>query len=345
MKLTRFATAMLVVALFGLIANDVMAQRGGGRRDGGQERGGADGGGRGGSGGGGRGGQRGGSRGGQSSLNDMVTSLLRIDAVKEEIQLEPDQEDALTKLAEQAREGGRPDFGNFRDMSDDERKEFFEKMQKDREEASAKRAEQMEEILFPAQTDRLKQIAIQVAGNNALKMKEVAEELKLKDTQKEELDEASDMRAKMAEWMEDQGVDSEDRNAMREFFSQMRKDGGMEERLKEFQEKMNKDMIAVLTSEQKKQYEEMKGEEFDMPEGAMDRGGRGGFGGGRSGDGGRGDADGGGGRGGRGGRGDADGGGGRGGRGGADGGGGRGGRGGDGGGGRGGRGGSRPDAE
>ena len=132
---------------------------------------------------------------------------------------------------------------------------------------------------------------------------------------------------------------------MREFFSKMREDGGMEERLKEFQEKMNKDMIAVLTSEQKKQYEEMKGEEFDMPEGAMDRGGRGGFGGGRSGDGGRGDADGGGGRGGRGGRGDADGGGGRGGRGGADGGGGRGGRGGDGGGGRGGRGGSRPDAE
>jgi len=251
MKLSRKVTGLLSVALLTFMVTPALAQgRGQGQ------------GGRGGGGGfGGRGG--GGSMFGRGG-GDMTMSLLRIEAVRTELEISPDQEEALTKMQEQ----GRPERPNadFRNMSEEERTEFFEKMRKQAEERNTKMKEQLEEVLFPEQLERLQQINIQLQGIAALQNAEVAKELKITEAQKKELEE---VRAGLMEKM---------RDGMRELFSSGSREG-IREKMEKMRDDMEGDVLAVLTSDQKKKFEEMKGEKFEMPEGSRGQGGRGGFGG------------------------------------------------------------------
>ena len=203
-----------------------------------------------------------GGRGG----GDMTMALLRIEAVRTELEMSPDQEEALTKLQEQGRPE-RPDV-DFRNMSEEERTEFFEKMRKQAQERTTKMKEQLEEVLFPEQLERLQEINIQLQGI-ALQNEEV-KELKITDAQKKELKKFRGLMEKM-------------REGMRELFSSGSRDG-IREKMEKMRDDMEGDVLAVLTSEQKKKFEEMKGEKFEMPEGSFGRGrggqsGRGGFGG------------------------------------------------------------------
>ena len=278
MKLSRKVTGLLSVALLAFMVTPAMAQQ---RGQGGQ-------GGRGGAGGGGFG-----SRGGGGSMfggrggGDMTQTLLRIEAIRTELEISPDQEEALTKMQEQGRTE-RPS-GDFRNMSEEERTEFFTKMRKQAEERNAKMKEQLEEVLFPEQLERLQEINIQLQGIAALRNEDVAKELKITEAQKKELEE---VQAGMMEKM---------REGMRELFTSGGGREGMREKIEKMREDMEGDVLGVLTSDQKKKFEEMKGEKFEMPEGAFGRGGQGGQGGqgGRGGFGGRGGGE----QGGRGGRG------------------------------------------
>ena len=259
MKLSRKVTGLLSVALLAFMVTPVMAQ---GRGQGGQ-------GGRGGAGGGGFGG-RGGSGGsmfGGRGGGDMTMTLLRIEAVRTELEISPDQEEALTKMQEQGRPE-RPD-GDFRNMSEEERTEFFSKMRKQAEERNAKMKEQLEEVLFPEQLERLQEINIQLQGIAALRNADVAKELKITEAQKKELEE---VQAGLMEKM---------REGMRELFTGGGGREGMREKIEEMRDDMEGDVLDVLTSDQKKKFEEMKGEKFEMPEGSFGRGrgGQGGFGG------------------------------------------------------------------
>ena len=223
-----------------------------------------------------------GGRGG----GDMTMTLLRVEAIRTELEISPDQEEALTKMQEQGRPE-RPD-ADFRNMSEEERTEFFTKMRKQAEERNTKMKEQLEEVLFPEQLERLQEINIQLQGIAALRNPEVAKELKITDAQKKELEE---VQAGMMEKM---------REGMRELFTGGGGREGMREKIQKMRDDMEGDVLDVLTSDQKKKFEEMKGEKFEMPEGAFGRGGRGGGEqGGRGGFGGRGGGD----QGGRGGRG------------------------------------------
>ena len=253
MKLSRKVTGLLSVALLAFMVTPVMAQ---GRGQGG--RGGAGGGGFGSRGGGG---SMFGGRGG----GDMTMTLLRVEAIRTELEISPDQEEALTKMQEQGR-AERPD-GDFRNMSEEERTEFFTKMRKQAEERNTKMKEQLEEVLFPEQLERLQEINIQLQGIAALRNEDVAKELKITEAQKKELEE---VQAGMMEKM---------REGMRELFTGGGGREGMREKIEEMRNDMEGDVLAVLTSEQKKKFEEMKGKKFEMPEGAFGRGGQGGRGG------------------------------------------------------------------
>jgi hypothetical protein len=251
------------------LATDVMAQRGGGRPGGGGGR--PGGGGPGGGGfGGGRGGP-GGFGGGAPSLGQMALGLLRVEQVREEIELMPDQEEALKKMASDRPERERVDFQS---LSEAEREEFFAKMQKRREESAKKMQEQLEEILLPDQYDRLKEVAIQVLDVGSLSIDEVGEELKITAAQKKEL---ADAQEKNREGM---------REKMRELFQSGDREG-MREKMVTIRDENNKKLLDLLTSKQKSDFEKMKGEKFEMPEGALQAmfggGGRGGPGGGRGG--------------------------------------------------------------
>ncbi|MDE0865105.1 MAG: hypothetical protein OSA98_15045 [Rubripirellula sp.] len=304
MKLSRKLTGLLAVALLAFMVTGAVGQEQdqGGRGGAGGGRGGA---------GGGFGSRGGGSfGGGRTGGGDMTMTLLRLEPVRTELEISPDQEEALTKMTEQNRQE-RPS-GDFRNMSEDERTEFFAKMRKQSEERTAKMKEQLEEVLFPEQLERLEQINIQLQGIAALQNAEVAKKLKMTAAQTKELEEVRN------------GIMEKMRDSMREIFASGNREG-IREKIEKMRDDMEGDVLAVLNTDQKKKFEEMKGEPFEMPEGAM-RGGRGGQGGasggqqGRGGFGGRGGGD----QGGRGGRGGGDQGG-RGGRGGGDQGGGRGG--------------------
>ena len=315
MKISRVPLGLVFATLFAFVASDVMAQRGGpdGGRDGGRR-----GGQRGGPGGfGGRGGGFGG--GGFGRGGGGMLGLLRNEQIRDEIELMPDQEEAVQKIRdnqENQPRPERPDF-DFRDQSEENRAKidkWMEKVQKQRAEAEQKVRDQLEEVLFPPQFERLNEIYIQSMGLAALMTDPVIKELKI----------TKDQQAKMREVGET--ARDEIRSKMREMFSGGgRPDEGARESMREtmtnFQKKMEEKILAVLETSQKKEFEEMKGETFEGL-GQFGFGGRGGPGGGGFG-----------GRGGRGGPG----GGGFGGRGGPGGDRGRGGRGGDGGG--------RPEAE
>lgn len=289
--------ALLFAAMLAMVATDVMAQRGGGGRPGGE--GGRPGGGRGGPGGfgGGRGGPGGfGGFGGGGGL----LGLLRVEEVRTEIEMAPDQEEAVGKIRSMGEDRPRierPDVADFRNPSEEDRKkmeEWMAKLRKQREETEAKVKEQLEEVLFPEQMERLEQIEVQVMGIRALMDTRVAKELKLTDKQKEDLQKASDSSR------------DEMRSKMQEIFQSGDREG-IREKMEAAQKEIEKKLLDVLTTEQKKDFDEMKGEPFEMPRPQFGgRGGRGGPGGGPGGFGGRGGRGGpgggpGGGRGGRGG--------------------------------------------
>jgi len=257
MKLNRLMTGLFALGLVALLACGAQAQgRPGQGGPGGGFRGGP--GGPGGPGGGFRGGFGGGPGGGNSMF------LLRIEEVQTELEISPAQKEALDKLAEQGR-GERPDFGNFREMSEEERQQAFEKMRKQAEERAEEMKAQLEEVLLPQQLERLEQISLQLRGVQALDDPEVAAKLGLSEEQK----------TKLAEARQSQG------EKMRERMREMFQGGGggpqgdIREAMGKMREEMEKEILAVLTSSQQAKFEELKGEKFEMPENM----GRGGFGG------------------------------------------------------------------
>lgn len=240
-----------------------------------------------------RGGRRGGFRGfgfGRGGFSMGPMQLLGNSAVQKELDLSTEQVAEVNKLteayrAEQRDAGGRPDFSRLRDLSDEERREAFEEMRKKREEAQkkldAKYDPKIAELLDPPQADRLDQVVLQLKGVEALTEEATAQALGLSKAQQEKIAAINnDYEAKRRELFSGFGRrgrrgDDEERGGRGgrgggfEAFAQMRELG----------EKRDTDVMAVLTADQKKTWEEMKGEEFDRRElfqGFGRRGGRGG---------------------------------------------------------------------
>ncbi len=228
---------------------------------------------------GGRGGFRGGfggpgGFGGTPNLMDLVN----IEAVQKEIEVLDDQLAAVKKAGEELRaareaqrgQGERPDYRN---MSEQEREKAFAEMRQRREKETATANAKLGEILLPHQIKRLQEISLQLRGTAALNDPKVAAELKITDAQKKKLEEVSaanmeEMRKQMQELFQGGNRDRSDqeREQMRTKMQDMRKQAEGK-------------VLAVLTADQKSQFEKMKGETFQMPEGAFGFGGRQGRGG------------------------------------------------------------------
>ncbi len=255
----RYFAALAALALASLTSNpapswsqdDVPRQEGGGR-----------GGDRGDRGDRGFGGPPGMMGGGMVRPDNMLTDLLRIETVRAEIELMPDQEVALKKLADRPR-GERPNF-NFREASEAEQKAFMEKMQADATKRAAETKEQLEEILLPAQFERLEQLAVQARGAMGI--------VSHADTAKS-LAVTSEQSETMKKLMQTFG------ETMREQFDEMFRGGGgdrekMAAKMKEVRTEMEGKVLALLDDKQKSEFEKLKGAPFELPE----MGGRG-FGG------------------------------------------------------------------
>lgn len=244
---------------------------------------------RGGFGGGGFGGGGFGGPGGGAPPVSRAT-LLGVEKVREELKIEEAQGATIEAALEAYREEQRSSFqglANFREMSDEERTAAREKMMKTSAELNKKTDDVLNALLEPAQVTRLDQIALQVRLNSglpaALKADDLKEKLKISEDQVAKLTTVEEgmnkKRMEMFEGMRGQfqpgggGGAPPDREAMQAQIEKMRAEG----------EKLNKavseETMALLTDDQKKTLDTMKGSPFELDLRAM-MGGRGGFGGG-----------------------------------------------------------------
>lgn len=150
--------------------------------------------------------------------------------------------------------------GNFQPPTPEEQA----RMEQQRLERAREERAKLAEILLPQQIKRLNEIFVQQNGTGALQDEEIAKELGINDAQK----------AKLAE------VQQANRDAMagqmREFFQL--DDNARRAKFEELRKANDAKVLAVLSGDQQKKFEEMKGKPFAMPEGAG-RGGPGGPGG------------------------------------------------------------------
>ena len=225
MRIKTGTLSILTLAVAALISSTALAQPGGGRQ------------------GGGRGGFFGGGGGGATGT---IMLLLREDVTKE-IELLDDQKEELQELQSGMRDRMREVFANFRDMSDEERREAMTDFGKGIQ-------EDIDEVLLPHQSKRIKQIALQqrMQGGTTRGLRgEVAEELGLSDDDLEEIEEKS-----------------------REAAAELQK------KISEMRAEAQKELLdEVLSPSQQKKLKELMGEKFEFDNSERALGGRGGFGG------------------------------------------------------------------
>lgn len=251
----RYVGMALVVVLAVCVTAAQAAEQGG--------RGGR--GGRGGGFGGPFGGFGGGPRGGG------LLMLLAVEEVQKECEVIDDQLTDIRGIGERLRtQRGPGERPNFREMSEAEREKFMQQMQQQRQERAKKEREELAKILLPNQLERLEEISLQTQGIGALNNPDVAAKLNISPEQKQKIE------TTLQENMQAMG------ERMRALFQ-----GGDREGIRDKMTAMRKEMegkvLAVLSADQKKQFEEMKGEPFEMPQRGFMFGGRGGGRGGEAG--------------------------------------------------------------
>lgn len=202
--------------------------------------------------------ERGGRRGfgGGGFGGGGAAGLLAMPEVQKEIGI---SEADVTKLTEELRAlrperaagGNREDF---RSLSEEQRNARREEMRKQMAEIGKKTDEKIKATLTEAQYKRLNELRIQREGVGALGREDVAEKLKLTTEQKEQI-------AKLQEESRPQ-------------FGRNRGEGGNEgerparpnlEEMRARRDKLNADVVALLTPEQKTAWESMQGAKFEFP--------------------------------------------------------------------------------
>lgn len=187
----------------------------------------------------------GGGRGGGGLLG-----LLRMEEVQKEIELLDDQKEQVNKLAEEARaaftQGQQGDRESFQNLSEEERQKRFAEFREQAEKRAAEQKTKLADILLPNQMERLEQLNIQQQGTRALTDKEVVAKLKLSEDQQKKIE---TVYTDAFQKLRDQG-----------------QQGGGFERFQAMQKQIETDVLAVLTEDQKKQFDELKGKPFTFPQ-------------------------------------------------------------------------------
>jgi Spy/CpxP family protein refolding chaperone len=187
--------------------------------------------------------------------------LLRIEKVRDELKIEEAQAatiDAALDAYREERDSARPrlDRDAIAAMSEEQRTAEFEKIRKAGEELSKKTDEVLAALLEPTQTTRLDQITVQARlmldTIGTLKADDMKGKLKITDEQ----------MAKLSE------VETASREEGMKMFEEMRNAGGgggrgfegMREKMTEMRKKATESAMAVLTDDQKKSLDDLKGE-------------------------------------------------------------------------------------
>jgi Spy/CpxP family protein refolding chaperone len=188
--------------------------------------------------------QQGGGRGRGMGFQQSGVMLLGMDEVRKEIGTTDEQNKQIDELQQELR-GSFGGFQGFGDLSAEERQKRMDEIRKKGEEIDAKLAR----VLKPEQLDRLNQLRVQREGALALTRADVQEKLGFSQEQKDKVRKAQEAGRPPAGF-NFQNASDEDRA-----------------KLREAREKAEADTLAVLTPEQKKKFDEMKGKPFEFPRG------------------------------------------------------------------------------
>jgi len=179
-----------------------------------------------------------------NSPERVRVQLLGIDNVQEALNLTAEQKPELTKIT--TAYGEEMQGFTLRNLSQEERiKKFAEALEK------GKAAwEKCEKILCSEQVERVKQISRQARGANALEDEDVKLALKLSDDQNKQLETI----------LEAAGQE------MRGLFQP---DDAARKKAAEIQKSAGEKALAVLSDEQKNEFEKLQGEKIELPKGIL----------------------------------------------------------------------------
>ena len=168
--------------------------------------------------------------------------LLRNEAIRQEIELIPEQRKEIEGLQTQMQDDMQQRMADIRNLEPALRREKFASLRSDMQEQQEVFKSKAEGILLPEQLKRLSELHIQSNarryGNGAagvLKDKKVLEKLGVDEGQKKELEEKADEIRKR-----------------------------LTEEMKKLRMKAEKELLSVLDSSQQKMYREMVGETFNF---------------------------------------------------------------------------------
>lgn len=173
-------------------------------------------------------------------------ALLSNKGVQKEIKATDEQAGKLDSLAEELRGKQREAFQGLQNLSQEERREKMQELQKT---AQADLDKGLGEILKPEQVKRFHQIQTQAAGASAFATPRVAEALKLTDDQK------SKVREINQETMQAMG------NLRQEF--QNDREGAMK-KVAELRKTATEKAVELLTDEQKTTWKDLTGEPYEV---------------------------------------------------------------------------------
>jgi len=194
--------------------------------------------------------------------------LIGREPVQKDLGLKEDQVAKVNEMNDAIRDErrsafGQTNFGDFQNLSQEERQKRFQEMQAKAAETRKKIDEKfkpmLSEILTEEQEKRLDQIVLQVAGVPALLEADLQKKLGLSKEQTDKLaainKEYTDKRTElMPQGFGGRGPGGGGQGNFQETFTKLRELG----------ETRDKDMLAVLTADQKAKYDEAKGKEFDV---------------------------------------------------------------------------------
>lgn len=179
--------------------------------------------------------------------------MLGGEGVQKELSISDEQKKSLSELGDQLRADALEIFSSLQDLTPEEQKEHMPELMKMIGEKGAAMQEKIDKMLDAKQKARLKELSLQNRGATALEDDEVIAALKITDEQKQKL---ADVR-------------EEGNKLLEEAMKSLRSGGGDAGEARKKMGAMRKELtdkaLAVLTPDQLKQFEKMKGTKFDFP--------------------------------------------------------------------------------
>jgi len=181
--------------------------------------------------------------------------MLRGEAVQKELNVTDEQKKTLSELAAQLQAEAMEIISGLQDLSPEEQKEHMPELMKMVGDKGKEIQEKVDKVLDQKQLARMKELSLQSRGAAALEDDEVAAVLKISDEQKTKLIE----------------VREEGSKKMEEAMAALRGGGGggdagdMRKKMMDMRKELGDKALAVLSTEQKEQFEKMKGAKFTFP--------------------------------------------------------------------------------